>query len=51
MLRLWAGGAYIPDFMYDIADEMGILLWSELRELQALFFREPQKNLRSLDLC
>jgi beta-mannosidase len=27
MLRVWASGAYSPDFMYDLADEMGILLW------------------------
>lgn len=29
MLRVWSSGAYSPDFMYDIADELGILLWSE----------------------
>lgn len=29
MLRVWASGAYSPDFMYDLADQMGILLWSE----------------------
>ena len=29
MLRVWATGAYSPDFLYDIADELGILLWSE----------------------
>ena len=29
MLRVWASGAYSPDFIYDLADEMGILLWSE----------------------
>lgn len=29
MLRVWSSGAYSPDFMYDMADEMGILLWSE----------------------
>ena len=29
MLRVWASGAYQPDFIYDIADEMGILMWSE----------------------
>jgi beta-mannosidase len=29
MLRVWASGAYSPDFLYDIADEKGILLWSE----------------------
>ena len=29
MLRVWSSGAYSPDFIYDIADEMGVLLWSE----------------------
>lgn len=29
MLRVWASGAYTPDFIYDIADEEGVLLWSE----------------------
>lgn len=29
MLRVWSSGAYSPDFMHDIADEEGILLWSE----------------------
>ncbi|KAK8079031.1 hypothetical protein PG994_002838 [Apiospora phragmitis] len=29
MLRVWSSGAYSPDFMYEAADEMGILLWSE----------------------
>lgn len=28
-LRVWASGAYLPDFAYDLADEMGLLLWSE----------------------
>lgn len=26
MLRVWASGAYLPDYIYDIADELGILL-------------------------
>jgi beta-mannosidase len=29
MLRVWSSGAYLPDWIYDMADEMGILLWSE----------------------
>ncbi|KAI1322767.1 glycoside hydrolase family 2 protein [Xylariaceae sp. FL0255] len=29
MLRVWASGAYLSDEIYDLADEMGILLWSE----------------------
>lgn len=37
MLRVWASGAYSPDFMYDLADEMGILLWSEFEYGDALY--------------
>ncbi|KAK0635970.1 glycoside hydrolase family 2 protein [Bombardia bombarda] len=37
MLRVWASGAYSPDFMYDIADELGILLWSEFEFGDALY--------------
>ncbi|KAF2432108.1 putative beta-mannosidase [Tothia fuscella] len=37
MLRVWASGAYSPDFMYDVADEMGILLWSEFEFGDALY--------------
>lgn len=29
MFRVWASGAYLDDWIYDVADEMGILLWSE----------------------
>lgn len=37
MLRVWASGAYSPDFMYDLADQMGILLWSEFEFSDALY--------------
>ncbi|RDA91982.1 hypothetical protein CP533_1335 [Ophiocordyceps camponoti-saundersi (nom. inval.)] len=37
MLRVWASGAYVPDFMYDLADEMGILLWSEFQFSDAFY--------------
>lgn len=37
MLRVWSSGAYSPDFMYDLADEMGILLWSEFEFSDALY--------------
>ena len=37
MLRVWASGAYSPDFMYDAADERGILLWSEFEFGDALY--------------
>jgi beta-mannosidase len=37
MLRVWASGAYSPDFIYDIADEMGVLLWSEFEFGDSLY--------------
>ncbi|CAI7634788.1 unnamed protein product [Penicillium glandicola] len=37
MLRVWASGAYLPDFMYDLADERGVLLWSEFQFGDALY--------------
>lgn len=37
MLRVWASGAYLPDFLYDLADEYGILLWSEFEFGDALY--------------
>ncbi|KAJ7432158.1 family 2 glycoside hydrolase [Mycena latifolia] len=29
MFRVWASGTYLPDWIYDVADRTGILLWSE----------------------
>lgn len=37
MLRVWSSGAYLPDFIYDIADERGVLLWSEFEFSDALY--------------
>jgi beta-mannosidase len=37
MLRVWASGVYLPDFIYDIADEQGVLLWSEFEFSDALY--------------
>lgn len=37
MLRVWASNAYLPDFMYDLADERGVLLWSEFQFSDALY--------------
>ncbi|KAJ5669754.1 Beta-mannosidase A [Penicillium macrosclerotiorum] len=41
MLRVWASGAYLPDFIYDIADEQGVLLWSEFQFSDALYPSDP----------
>ncbi|KKK17464.1 hypothetical protein ARAM_001087 [Aspergillus rambellii] len=37
ILRIWSSGAYLPDFMYDLADERGILLWSEFQFSDAMY--------------
>ncbi|KAJ5105712.1 hypothetical protein NUU61_003059 [Penicillium alfredii] len=37
MLRVWASGAYLPDFIYDLADKHGVLLWSEFQFGDALY--------------
>lgn len=37
MLRVWSSGAYTPDFIFDIADATGILLWSEFEFGCALY--------------
>jgi beta-mannosidase len=41
MLRLWSSGAYVPDFMYDMADEMGLMLWSEFQFSVSLYPTSP----------
>ncbi|KAL1853338.1 hypothetical protein Plec18167_005572 [Paecilomyces lecythidis] len=42
MLRVWASGAYLPDFIYDIADERGVLLWSEFEFSDDLYPTDPE---------
>lgn len=42
MLRVWSSGAYAPDFMYDLADEKGLLLWSEFEFGCALYPVYPE---------
>ena len=37
MLRVWTSGAYQPDFIYDMADQYEILLWSESEFSDALY--------------
>ncbi|KAL4971994.1 glycoside hydrolase superfamily [Aspergillus desertorum] len=37
MLRIWSSGAYLPDFIYDLADERGILLWSEFQFSDSMY--------------
>lgn len=42
MLRVWASGAYTPDFIYDMADQEGILMWSEFEFGDALYPVDPE---------
>ncbi|XP_077520794.1 beta-mannosidase-like isoform X2 [Amblyomma americanum] len=30
MLRVWGGGAYERDYFYDLADQLGILIWQDM---------------------
>lgn len=32
MLRVWGGGSYLPDWAYDLADEMGLMIWADFRK-------------------
>lgn len=37
MLRVWSSGVYLPDFIYDLADERGLLLWSDFQFSDSLY--------------
>ncbi|KAK4497015.1 hypothetical protein PRZ48_011464 [Zasmidium cellare] len=37
MLRVWSSGTYLDDWIYDIADELGIFLWSEFQFSDATY--------------
>ncbi|RWS27866.1 beta-mannosidase-like protein, partial [Leptotrombidium deliense] len=41
MLRVWGGGIYEPDDFYELANEMGILIWQDLMFAVALY---PSNN-------
>ncbi|KZP02396.1 glycoside hydrolase family 2 protein [Athelia psychrophila] len=41
MLRVWAFGAYLSDAAYDLANALGLKLWSELQLYDALYPTAP----------
>jgi beta-galactosidase/beta-glucuronidase len=46
MVRAWGGGSYLPDWAYDMADEMGIMIWTEFRKyIQELSVVNPVQEL------
>lgn len=37
MIRIWGGGVYESDLLYDLADELGILIWHDMMFACAMY--------------
>ena len=48
MLRVWGGGIYEPDIFYEIADELGIMIWQDMMFACALYPTDKE-FLKSVD--
>lgn len=46
MIRVWGGGLYELDEFYDLADELGILIWQDFMYACALY-EADQRHLKS----
>ncbi|XP_074036619.1 beta-mannosidase [Leptinotarsa decemlineata] len=45
MLRVWGGGVYESDYFYDLADELGIVIWQDFMFACAMY--QSDENYRS----
>ena len=42
MIRIWGGGVYESDLFYELADELGIMIWHDFMFACALYLANPE---------